>query len=59
MIFNSLIRLTDRVLCLIFTEVSPSTDTLLEATSGSRLRIAAWSFEHTELQRYPHGQNCR
>ncbi|WP_157609314.1 hypothetical protein [Psychroflexus torquis] len=36
-----------------------STDTLIEATTGSHLRITAWLFEHAQLQRNPHKFNCR
>jgi len=39
-------------------KLSPSADTLLEATMGSRFRIAAWSFGLTELQYHPHGFIC-
>ena len=35
-----------------------STDTLLEATLGSRFRITAWLFERTKLQHPPHGVIC-
>jgi len=31
-----------------------STDTRIEASTGSHLRITAWLFEHAELQRIPH-----
>jgi hypothetical protein len=36
-----------------------STDTLIEATTGSHLRITAWLFEHAQLQRNSHKFNCR